>query len=171
MNVQIYVILSTLSILSASALGQCAKPEMNPVWDSTKQQFSCVAPSSSARISHDDTVSPKGNKEFCSTARENLLKACPTSPEGKTCKSKAKSIFNGCYKDFKAESESQTGSPGTTNQAAKTDQAVCMQIFNQQQQACQARKLPPPAPGQPYVPDTCLQDAIKAQNTCLANGR
>jgi hypothetical protein len=46
-----------------------------------------------------------------------------------------------------------------------------MQTFNQQQQACQARKLPPPAPGQPYIPDTCLQDAIKAQDKCLANGR
>jgi hypothetical protein len=46
-----------------------------------------------------------------------------------------------------------------------------MQTFSQQQQACQARKLPPAGPGQPYIPDTCLQDAIKAQNTCLANSR
>jgi len=171
MKVRMYVMLSTLSILSISALGQCAKPEMNPVWDSSKQQFSCVAPSGSAGISHDDTVSPKGNKEFCSTARDNLLKACPASAEGKTCKSKAKSIFNACYKDFKAQSESQAGSAGTTNQAAKTDRAICMQTFSQQQQACQARKLPPPAPGQPSVPDTCLQDAIKAQDICLANSR
>jgi hypothetical protein len=73
---------------------------MNPVWDTGKQQFSCVAPSGSVGISHDDTVAPKGNKEFCSTARENLLKACPASDEGKTCKNKAKSIFNACYKDF-----------------------------------------------------------------------
>jgi hypothetical protein len=28
------------------------------------------------------------------TARENLLKACPASDEGKTCKSRGKSIFN-----------------------------------------------------------------------------
>jgi hypothetical protein len=171
MKVQKYVLLSALSILSVIASGQCTRPEMNPVWDSGKQQFSCVAPAGSAGISHDEIVSPKGNKEFCSTARENLLKACPASDEGKTCKSKAKSIFNACYKDFKAQSESQAGSAGTANQAAKTDRAVCMQTFNQQQQACQARKLPPPAPGQPYVPDTCLQDALTAQNKCLANSR
>jgi hypothetical protein len=171
MKVQIYVVVSALSILSVSASGQYARPEMNPVWDSGKQQFSCVAPSGSVGISLDDTVSPKGNKEFCSTTRENLLKACPASDEGKICKNKAKSIFNACYKDFKAQSESQTESAGATNQAAKTDRAVCMQTFRQQQQACQARRLPPPAPGQPYVPDTCLQDAIKAQNTCLANSR
>ena len=171
MKGQIYVVLCALSILSVSASGQCARPEMNPVWDTGKQQFSCLAPSGSVGISYDDSVAPKGNKEFCSTARENLLKACPASDEGKTCKNKAKSIFNACYKDFKGQSESQAGSGGTTNQAAKTDRAVCMQTFNQQQQACQARKLPPPAPGRPYVPDTCLQDAIKAQDKCLANGR
>jgi hypothetical protein len=171
MKVQIYVVLSALSLLSVSASGQCARPEMKAVWDSDKQQFSCVGPSGSAGISHDDTVSPKGNKEFCSTARENLLKACPAPDEGKTCKNKAKSIFNACYKDFKAQSESQAGSAGTTNQAAQTDRAVCMQTFSQQQQACQTRKLPPLAPGQPYVPDTCLQDASKAQNSCLANSR
>jgi hypothetical protein len=171
MKVQIYVVLSVLSILSVSASGQCARPEMKPVWNSGKQQFSCVTPSDSVGGSRDDTVSPKGNKEFCSIARENLLKACPGSDEGKTCKSQAKSIFNACYKDFKDQSESQTGSAGTTNQAAKTDRAVCMQTFSQQQQACQSRKLPPPAPGQPYVPDTCLQDALTAQNKCLANSR
>jgi hypothetical protein len=168
MKSQIYVVLSALSILSVSASGQCTRPEMNPVWDTGKQQFSCVA---SSGISHDDTVEPKGNKEFCSTARENLLKACPASDEGKACKNKAKLIFNACYKDFKAQSGSKAGSGGTTNQAATTDRAVCMQTFNQQQQACQARKLPPQAPGQPYVPDSCLQDAIKAQDKCLANAR
>jgi hypothetical protein len=168
MKVQIYVVLSALSIFSVSASGQCARPEMNPVWNSGTQQFSCVAPSGSVGNSHDDTVSPKGNKEFCNTARENLLKACPASDEGKICKSKAKSIFNACYK---AQTESQTGSAGATDQSAKTDRAVCMQTFTQQQQACQSRKLPPVAPGQPYVPDTCLQDAIKAQDKCLANSR
>ena len=171
MKGQIYVVLFALSLLSVSASGQCARPGMNPVWDTGKQQFSCVAPSDSKGISREDTVEPKGNKEFCSTARENLLKACPASDEGKTCKNKAKSIFNACYKDFKTQSESPAGARGTTNQAVKTDRAVCMQTFNQQQQACQARKPPPPAPGQPYVPDTCLQDAIKAQDKCLANGR
>jgi hypothetical protein len=171
MKVQIYVVLYALSIISVSASGQCARPEMNPVWNSEKQQFKCAAPSGSVGISQDDMVSPKGSKEFCSTARENLLKACPTSDEGKTCKTKAKSIFNACYQDSKAQRESQSGSAGTTNQAAKTDRAVCMQTFTQQQQACQSRKLPPTAPGQPYVPDTCLQDALTAQNKCLANSR
>ena len=171
MKVQTYVVLFAVSMLSVGALGQCAKPEMNPIWDTDKQQFRCVATAGSEVSSHDETVSPKGDKVFCNNARENLLKACPASNEGKTCKSKAKSIFNACYKDSKAQSESQTGSASTTNQAAKTDSAVCMQTFARQQQACQSRKLPPPAPGQPSAPDTCLQDAIAAQNTCLANSR
>jgi hypothetical protein len=165
MRVQICVALFALSLVSVGASGQCAKPEMNPVWDTVKQQFRCVAPTGSGGISRDDSVSPKGDKEFCSSARENLLKACPVSDEGKRCKSSAKAIFNACYK---SEGGSQTGSPGATNQAAKTDKATCMQTFVLQQQACQSRKAPPLAPGQPYVPDTCLQDAINAQNACLA---
>src|SRR6202030_1906773 len=43
MKGQIYVVLSALSILSVSASGQCTRPEMSPVWDTGKQQFSCVA--------------------------------------------------------------------------------------------------------------------------------
>jgi hypothetical protein len=171
MKVQIFVILSTLSVLTAGVSGQCTRPDSNPMWDGGKQEFRCVAPSDTAGISRDETVSPKGNREYCNAARENLLKACPASDEGKACKSKAKSIYNLCHKDLKAQGESQAGSARTTSQTAKTDRAVCMQTFNQQQQACQARKLPPASPGQPYVPDTCLQDAIKAQNTCLANSR
>jgi hypothetical protein len=172
MKVQTYLVLSALSILSASASAQCISSEMKPVWDNGKQQFSCVgSPGAASGISRDDTVAPKGNKEFCSTARENLLKACPYSDEGKPCKSKAKSIYNACYSDFKAQGGSQAGSAGSTNQAAKNDRAVCMQTFTQQQQACQSRKLPPTAAGQPYVPDTCLQDALTAQNKCLANSR
>src|SRR5437879_8009516 len=170
MKIQISVVLFALSMLSAGASAQCARPEMNPIWDTDKQQFRCVATAVSEATSQDETVSPKGDKVFCSNARENLVKACPTSNEGKTCKSKAKSIFNACYKDSKAQSESQTGS-ASTNQTAKTDSAVCMQTFARQQQICQSRKLPAPAPGQPSAPDTCLQDAIAAQNKCLANSR
>ena len=170
MKVQTYVVLFAVSMLSVGALGQCAKPEMNPIWDTDKQQFRCVATAGSEVSSHDETVSPKGDKAFCNNARENLLKACPASNEGKTCKSKAKSIFNSCYKDAKAQSESQPGSAATSSQAIKTDRAVCMQTFAQQQ-ACQSRKLPPPAPGQPSAPDTCLRDAMAAQNTCLAHSR
>jgi hypothetical protein len=167
MKPQICALLSALVLISASALGQCAKPEMNPVWDSGKQQFRCVAPAGHTIAASDDyTVSPKGDKEFCSTARDNLIKACPSSDYGKACKSKAKSIFNSCYKDSKAQ-----GSSAPTNRESRTDPAICMQTYIQQQQACQARKIPPPAPGQPYVPDTCLQDAQTAQNKCLANSR
>jgi hypothetical protein len=127
MKVQIYVVLFTLSMLSVGAIGQCARPEMNPIWDKDKQQFRCVPTAGSEVSSHDETVSPKGDKVFCNNARENLLKACPASNEGKTCKSKAKSMFNACYKDSKEQSESQTGSASATNHAAKTDPAVCMQ--------------------------------------------
>jgi hypothetical protein len=171
MKLQIYVVLFALSLLSGEALGQCAKTEMNPIWDKDKQQFRCVATAGSEVSSQDETVSPRGDKGFCTNARENLLQACPASNEGKTCESKAKAIFNACYKDSKAQSESPTGSPGTTNQAIKTDRTICMQTFSQQQQACQSRRLPPPSPGQPSAPDTCLQDALAAQNKCLANSR
>jgi hypothetical protein len=171
MKLQIYVVLFALSLLSGEALGQCAKTEMKPIWDKDKQQFRCVATAGSEASSQDETVSPKGDKAFCTNARENLLQACPTSNEGKTCKNKAKDIFNACYKDSKAQRESPTGSTGTTNRTIKTDPAVCMQTFSQQQQACQSRRLPPPSPGQPSAPDTCLQDALAAQNKCLANSR
>ncbi len=171
MKVQIYAVLFALSMLSVGAIGQCATPELKPIWDTDKQQFRCATTAGSEVSSHDETVSPKGDKAFCNNARESLLKVCPASNEGKTCKSQAKSIFNACYKDSKAQSESQTGSASTTNQAAKTDPAVCMQTFRQQQQVCQSRKLPPPVPGQPSAPDTCLQDAMTTQNRCLANSR
>jgi hypothetical protein len=170
MKLQLPVVFA-LSLFSVEVLAQCARPEMNPIWDTDKQQFRCVANAGSEVSLHDEAVSPKGDKVFCNNARENLLKACPASNEGKTCKSKAKSIFNACYKDSKAQSEGQTRSTSTTQQAIKTDPAVCMQTFTRQQQACQSRKLPPPTPGQRSAPDTCLQDAIAAQNTCLANSR
>lgn len=171
MKVELCVALSALFVLPICAMGQCARPEMNAVWDPGKEQFSCVSPSGSDLSSRDSTVSPRGNKDFCATARQNLLNACPTSDEGKACKSKAKSIFNACYKDFNSQSESGAGSSGMASQATKTDRAVCMQTFTQQQQACQSRRPPPTAPGQPYIPDTCLQDALTAQNKCLANSR
>ena len=167
MKLQICVVLSALTLLTVCASGQCAKPEMNVAWDTGKQQFRCVVPAGEqVAASDNDFVLPKGDKEFCSSARDNLLKACPSSDEGKACKSKAKSIFNSCYKD--AKGQNQAGSSGSANPGSRNDPAVCMQAYIQQQQACQARKSPPVAPGQPYVPDTCLQDAQTAQNRCLA---
>ena len=156
-----------LSLLGVGARCQCAKPEVNPVWDTNQQQFHCPAPADSKDKIRDDSVSPKGDKEFCTNARDNLIKACPPSDDGKACKSKAKSLFNSCYKDTKGQN--QAGSSGSAIPSSRSDPAVCMQTYTQQQQACQARKVPPVAPGQPYVPDTCLQDAQTAQNRCLAN--
>lgn len=167
MSRQIYFLLAVFSILSVSASGQCAKPDLKPVWDIAKQQFRCVDLSTTSRASSEESVLPIGDKTLCSAARENLIKVCPSPDEGKACKNKAKSIFNACYKDSKAEEGSRARSSSSTGLASKTDPSVCVQIFNQQQQACNARKTPPPAPGQPYVPDTCLQDAIAAQNKCL----
>jgi hypothetical protein len=171
MKFPIYVVLFALSMLPPGVSGQCAKADLNPVWDSNKQEFKCVGAAGSEASTHDETVSPKGDKEFCNNARENLLKVCPTSNGGKNCKSTAKSIFNACYKDSKAKTESQGGSAGATSQAGKTDPAVCMQTYAQQQQACRSRKLPPPSPGQPSAPDTCFQDAATAQSACLAKSR
>jgi hypothetical protein len=169
MKILISQTIAAVFAITLSGLGQCVKPEWNPVWDAGKQQFKCEAPSGSKVEPGDEIVSPKGSKEFCGAARDNLIKVCPAGNESKTCRGQAKTIFNACYKDFKNQGESRTS--GSTSQGTTTDRAACMQTFAQQQQACQSRKLPPPAPGQPYVPDTCLQDAMAAQNKCLANSR
>jgi hypothetical protein len=107
MKVQIYVVLFALSMLSVGALAQCARPEMKPIWDTDQQQFRCVANAGAEVSSHDETVSPKGDKVFCNNARENLLKACPASNEGKTCKSKA---MPACGKLPSFRSDDQSGS-------------------------------------------------------------
>ena len=166
MKIQTQVALFALTAVSVVALGQCTKPGLNPSWDASKSQFKCVDPASVKGSATDESVSPRGDKDYCNRVQENLLKACPPSDEGKTCRDKAKSIYKSCYKGSNNGREDRN-----SNQPSKTDPSVCATIFNQQQQACQSRKLPPPSPGQPYVPDTCLQDAVAAQNKCLANGR
>ena len=157
-NEFVFIVLTTSSI---SALGQCANSEMKPVWDAANGQFRCSNPAAPERSSQDEEVSPSGNRDFCTTVRENLLKVCPTSDNGKSCRSKAKSIFKACYKDPKGDRADQTSS---------TSASACMATFSQRQKECQSRKLPSPSPGQPPVPDTCLQDALTEQTKCLARG-
>ena len=166
MKIQIQVALFALTAVSVGALGQCTKPGLNPTWDAGKSQFKCVDPAAVKGAATDESISPRGDKDYCNRVQENLVKVCPPSDEGKTCRDKAKSIYKSCYKGSNNGREDRS-----SNQPSKTDPSVCATIFNQQQQACQSRKLPPPSPGQPYVPDTCLQDAVAAQNKCLANGR
>jgi hypothetical protein len=170
MKVHLQVFPLLITALSIAAAGQCAKPGMTPIWDSAKEQFRCIDPSATTRSAQDDSVSPTGNKDFCKSARENLQRACPTSDEGKTCRNTAKSIFESCYKGANARSD-KDGTTNTSSPSSKTDASVCMTTFTQQQQVCQSRKIPPRSPGQPYVPDTCLSDAMAAQNKCLANAR
>ena len=57
MKVQIFVVPFALSMLSVGAIGQCARPEMNPIWDTDKQQFRCVATADSEVSSRDEVVS------------------------------------------------------------------------------------------------------------------
>ncbi len=166
MKIRILVALLTLSSIWVSAPGQCKKPEINPIWDSTNNQFRCVDPAASTGSDHDDSVSPTGTKQSCGAVRENLLKVCPTSDEGKICRGKAKSIFNACYKNG---SEDRSAASNTQGQLGKADSSTCMTTYNQQQQACQSRRQTPASPGQPSAPDTCLQDALAAENKCLAN--
>jgi hypothetical protein len=170
MKIRILVAVLALTSIWVSASGQCKKPEVNAIWDTSKSQFRCVDPAASTGSDNDESVSPTGSKESCAMVRENLLKVCPLSDEGKICKSSAKSIFNACYKSSN-RNEDHNGSPKTTSQMWKTDSSTCMTAFNQQQQACQSRRQQPPSRGQPYTPDTCLQDALAAQNKCLANSR
>jgi hypothetical protein len=169
MRIRIFVALLALSSIWVSAPGQCKNPDVNPIWDGSKNQFRCADPAAVTGSDHDDSVSPTGTKESCGAVRENLLRVCPTSDEGKICRGKAKSIFNACYKDSKNGNEDHSAASKTRSQLGKADSSTCMTTYNQQQQTCQSRRQPPPSPGQPSVPDTCLQDALAAQNKCLAN--
>jgi hypothetical protein len=171
MKISNQVVTIMLAACSVGALAQCTKPEINPSWDASKGEFRCIDPAAEKGFGQDENVSPTGTKDFCSTVRENLLKVCPQSDEGKACRSKAKSIFNACYKDTKDKGPDSPRSANTANPSSKTDASACMATFRQQQQACQSRKISPASPGQPSAPDTCLQDAIAAQNKCLANSR
>jgi hypothetical protein len=156
----------SLTLLSAAAVtmsGQCSKPEQSPVWNQAKAQFMCVAPATSNQAASEEAALPTGDKKYCSSARDNLLKVCPSADEGKACRNEAKAVFNTCYKSSKESGAQQTST------GPKTDSATCMTIFTQQQQACAARKMPAHSAGQMSAPDTCLQDAVAAQNKCLAN--
>jgi hypothetical protein len=170
-KIRIVVAVLALTAMWVGASAQCKKPEISPIWDSSKSQFRCVDIAAGNRSDSDETVSPTGTKESCGVVRENLLKVCSPSDEGKTCRSKAKSIFNACYKGSKNGNEDHNGSTSKTSQTGRQDSSTCMTTYNQQQQACQARRQPPSSPGQPSAPDTCLQDAMAAENKCLANSR
>jgi len=161
LNNRFLLIVLTSSVVASA---QCTRPELTPRWNADKGQFTCVSMPDSKGTVSEQAVLPTGDKAYCSSARENLLKVCPSSTEGKACRSEAKAIFNGCYKAVR-ESPPDSG-PGRTN---KTDPAVCMNNFTQQQQACASRKVPASSPGPQSVSDTCLQDALAAQSRCLQN--
>jgi hypothetical protein len=148
-------------------VGQCPKPGTGPIWDSNKEQFRCTDPAGMTESASGEIVTPTGDKGYCKSIREDLQKACPSSDEGKGCKNAAKSIYERCYKG----STTSSGATGRSPRPSQKDAAACMATYTQQQQACQSRATPPRAPGQPYVPDTCLSDALAAQNKCLANAR
>jgi len=167
MKIQLQVLLLMLTTLSVASAGQCPKPGMRPTWDSNRDQFRCTDPTAVTDSAQSDIVQPIGDKGYCKSIRETLQQVCPGSDEGKVCKNAAKSVFERCYKGSVTSSGSATPSP----QPNRTDASACMATYRQQQQACQSRITPPQAPGQPYVPDTCLSDALAAQNKCLANAR
>jgi len=164
-------VLSVLAVAAVAASGQCPKPDQTPKWNPDKAKFMCSAPASSKEPATEEAATPTGDKKYCSAARDNLLKTCPAGDEGKACRSEAKAVFNSCYKSSK-ETVSDRPTPMSDNPTAatgKTDAATCMSIYAQAQQACATRRTQPVSPGQPVTPDTCLQDAIAAQNRCLAN--
>ena len=167
MKIYSRILIFLLTMISLSSSAQCTKPDMNPVWDAGNDQFVCHNPTVAQKSEQDENISPTGDKDFCKTVRENLLKVCPPSDEGKACKDKAKSIFNSCYKGSKGR-VNDSGSP-TAASETNPNASACMSTFTQQQRACQSRRMPPPPPGQPSPPDTCLQDALAAQAKCLAS--
>ena len=164
-----YLFIFVFSALSVGVRAQCTNSKLKPVWDVNKSEFRCVGSANSGAPQKDESIQLAGDKASCASARDNLQAACPQSNEGKACRNEAKSLYNACNKRAKNDSESQSGSLSSPNPGTKTDSATCMTTFTQQQQACNSRRLPPPAPGQVAPLDTCLQDALAAQNRCLAN--
>ena len=162
MKFRIHLLTFVFGALSVSAFAQCSDATQKPLWSTEKSGFQCTG------AGPKEIIQPVGDKEFCTSARQKLEAVCPAANEGKTCRSEAKSIYNNCTKKGKGDSQAAQSSGSS---AGKTDSATCMTTFQQQQQACNARKLPPTAPGQPVAQDTCLQDALAAQNRCLANSR
>jgi hypothetical protein len=158
------LVLTTLSVVCA---GQCPKAGTKPVWDANKDQFRCADPAATSESVQSAIVPPTGDKSSCKNVRDDLQRTCPTPDEGKSCKNAAKSIYEACYKG----SESSSGSAASSSPSSRTDASTCMTTYQQQQQACRTRVTPPRVPGQPYVPDTCMSDALAAQNKCLANAR
>ena len=154
--------------LSVACSGQCPKAGTKPVWDSNKSEFRCTSAAAMSGSAQSAIVPPTGDKNSCKSIREDLQKACPSPDEGKACKNAVKSIFEGCYKGSEASSRGSTTSSSPSN---RKDTASCMATYQQQQEACRTRVTPPRAPGQPYTPDTCLSDAMAAQNKCLASAR
>jgi hypothetical protein len=163
MKFRMHILTFVLSALPLSAFAQCSDATQKPMWDAERNGFQCTGAGAK------ELVQPVGDKVLCSSARQKLEAVCPAATEGKSCRNEAKSIYNTCTKKGKGDSEK--ASQGLGSSAGKTDSSTCMTTFQQQQQACNARRLPPPAPGQPIPQDTCLQDALAAQSKCLANSR
>jgi hypothetical protein len=157
------------SALSVGAVAQCSNSKLKPVWYADKSQFLCVDAGNSDVRQKDENIQLVGDKASCASARDNLQAVCPQSSEGKACRNEAKSLYNACTQRAKNDNDSQRGSLSSASPATKTDSATCMANFTQQQQACNLRRMPPPVPGQVNPPDTCMQDAVAAQNRCLAN--
>ena len=168
MKIHLLAVSFVFTTLSVVCVGQCPKAGTKPVWDSNKNQFRCADPAATGESAQSDLVPPTGDKARCKNIREDLQRACPSPDEGKSCKNAAKAIFEACYKDSE-RSDSGSGAPSSA--AGRTDASTCMTTYQQQQQACRTRVTPPRVPGQPYVPDTCMSDALAAQNKCLANAR
>lgn len=167
MKIQHTILLFVLATFPVVGTAQCPKAGTKPVWDSSKAQFRCADTAAGSESAQSAIVPPTGDKAYCKSVRETLQRACPSHDQGKTCKNSAKSIFDACHKESDSSSSGSAASSSNRPDAA----AACMETYRQQQQACQTRTSAPRAPGQPYTPDTCLSDAMAAQNKCLANAR
>jgi hypothetical protein len=168
MKTQPLVLSFVLTTLSVACMGQCPKAGTKPIWDANKGQFRCVDPAATSESAQSAIVPPTGDKNSCKSIREDLQRACPSPDEGKSCKNAAKTIYESCYKGSETSS---SGPAAASSPSSRTDASTCMATYQQQQQACRTRVMPQRSPGQPYVPDTCLSDALAAENKCLANTR
>ena len=70
MKIPIQVALFVLTAVSVGASGQCTKPGLNPSWDASTSQFKCIDSAAVKGSATDESVSPKGDKDYCNKAQE-----------------------------------------------------------------------------------------------------
>lgn len=67
-------VLFVLAVAAVAASGQCPRRDQTPKWIPDKAKFVCSAPASSMGPATEEAAAPTGDKKYCSSARDNLVK-------------------------------------------------------------------------------------------------